>query len=84
MESGRVTTVQVDGILGYNNRHRVRTFRVEELRELAGRGVGAEESKGPVSVPNTKNCSFDYQTSSGEKIPGGLGGGPRGEEGLLT
>jgi hypothetical protein len=51
---------------------------VEELRELAGRGVGAEESKGPVSVPNSKNCSFDYETSSGDNIPGGLGGGPRG------
>jgi hypothetical protein len=44
VKSGRVT-VQVDGYW-VHNRHRVRIFRVEELRELAGGGVRAEESKG--------------------------------------
>ncbi len=58
---------------------------MEELRELAGRGVGAEESKGPVSeyrIPKIAVSTIRHHRVRKFRVD--LVGGDGGEEGLLN
>ncbi len=73
-------TGQVDGYW-IHNRHRVRTFRVEELRLLAGGwgGVGAEESKGQFQYQIRKIPVSTTRHHRVRKFRVDLVGGPIGE-----